>query len=191
MNLIKTAVSTAKAKRQDDEGFTLVELAIVVMIIGILLTLAIPMYLGVKQKAEDAVAKAHVRTFLAEAMTSGADHDDSFSWLNNITTSWWADQEGGMLATQDWAANFPAKSHFQNNGTPHDLLVYNYFSPTNGNVTTFTTFTVVAESSSGKCFYLRNVSGVITKGWRNASAGACNIPLNTDGYPTTGIAGPW
>ena len=48
-------------KRED--GFTLIEMLVVVAVLGILATLAVPRIADVTHKAEDAVAKANVKNF--------------------------------------------------------------------------------------------------------------------------------
>ena len=49
---------------RDDEGFTLIELMVVVLIIAILLAIAIPTFLGARERAQDRAAQSDIRNAL-------------------------------------------------------------------------------------------------------------------------------
>jgi type IV pilus assembly protein PilA len=62
-----------------ESGFTMVELLIVILIIGLLAEIAIPTFLGQSNKANDAAAKSQARNAQTAAEAVGTDSDGDFS----------------------------------------------------------------------------------------------------------------
>ena len=71
---IRGVVERMHRRLEREEGFTLVELTIVLLILGILMTIAVPSYLSFKDRAYKTAAKADVAQTMRAVIAYGADN---------------------------------------------------------------------------------------------------------------------
>jgi len=75
-------------KRRKEEGFTLVELIVVVAILGFLLSIAIPRYLTARTLAAQAATKANLHQLASSMELYMAEHPDTATAYPANATSW-------------------------------------------------------------------------------------------------------
>ncbi len=71
---LRRSLERAQKRLASEEAFTLVELTIVLLIIGILLTIAVPSYLSFKDRSYKTAASADVAQAMRSVISYGADN---------------------------------------------------------------------------------------------------------------------
>jgi len=146
-----------KRRRRDDAGFSLVELMVVILIVGILIAIGLPTMLGARQRSQDRATQTDLRTGLAAALTTWAEFgtytgfDQAAAEAAEPAVDW---QPAGDPASGEIAIQFAAGS---------ELLL-------------------VARSRSGTYFCLRQLanSPAFERG-RGAGFGDVDTPIECTG----------
>jgi type II secretion system protein G len=76
-----------RPQRGQSEGFTLIELLIVIIIIGILAAIAIPMFLGQRDKAKESAVKEGVHSIQVGVQSYAVDNSDTYPPTANLVAA--------------------------------------------------------------------------------------------------------
>ena len=163
--------SIKKRITASEDGFTLIELMVVVLIIAILIAIAVPTFLGARQRAQDRASQTDLKNAYTNAKVIYSDNE-TFSDTNaNLRTALVA-AEPSLTFT----ANAPA-------ATATDTSVYVQVSDT-----AHQGFLAARRSSSGTWFGLAATSGGTVSKCKGDGA-AANAWAITD--TTTTCTGGW
>lgn len=161
-----------------EEGFTLLEILVVILIVGILTAIAVPSFLSQRTKADGACAKAMAKQMYVAMKTYEAEKgnftDASVGALGVIEQTITGGQCGDASAV---AVTDPAPT--PSGGCPAGTAV----SAANGN----TGFCVGAQSNTGAWFAITAINGALT---RTCTAPGTNT-LPFGGCRGSGTAGTW
>jgi type IV pilus assembly protein PilA len=126
---VQTIKGLARRHRDDEEGFTLIELMVVVLIIAILIAIAIPTFLGARARAQDRAAQSDIRNALTAEKTVYTDNQSysaTTATMSGIEPSlnWNGATSGGRTATTvtvDTAFNTVCITETSKSGTVFSL----------------------------------------------------------------------
>ncbi|MDQ1288029.1 MAG: type pilus assembly protein PilA [Actinomycetota bacterium] len=136
-----------------DEGFTLVELLVVMVIIGILSAIAVPVFLNQRQKAQDTATKSDVSNAGQQLATYYVDNDKQLTAAVDAATH--------TLTFQDGATNVLTVKISDGTAAPGAGTVLNYVA---GAGTT-------CPNATGWSIHLYNKSGDKKDWWYSSQGG--------------------
>jgi type IV pilus assembly protein PilA len=115
-------IHSLKSRRDDEEGFTLIELMVVVLIIAILIAIAIPTFLGARQRAQDRAAQSDLRNALTAEKTFYTDGESYTAATASMVAiepslKWGTDNTVGPVVTVNAAGSIVCIERQSKSGT--------------------------------------------------------------------------
>ena len=167
---MQNMLANLRARREDDErGFTLIELMVVVLIIAILIAIAIPTFLGAKSRAQDKAAQSSLRNALTNAKGIYTDQDSYGTTATLVTGLGTAEPSLAFLASPSDSTGAKKVSVLSNGSTG---------------------LTMTAWSSSGLCFAIGDSANGPGTVFANLGTKAGGTGCNPTAAPTLPTVAP-
>ena len=128
--------------RPDEHGFTLIELMVVVLIIAILLAIAVPTFLGARERAADRAAQSNVRNAHVTQLIIYADKLEFTQDPGELTAAESALTYSNSLAAMTSSSNVIYVEMLPPTAVANDTVVLG------------------SRSARGRCFWIRTIGGV-------------------------------
>ena len=156
-----------RQRRNEEEGFTLIELMVVVLIIAILIAIAVPTFLSARESAQDSQAKANLKNAMTNADVLFTDNESYLA----------PDLAGSITALQTAEPSLTWVTGSTESTSAKEISTE----------LTANTATMVAKSTSGKkCYVIQTVKTGTTAGthFGSNSVSTTNCSASTVAAPT-------
>src|SRR5881227_2176275 len=155
-----------RRQKGQEEGFTLIELMVVVLIIAILIAIAIPTFLGARQRAQNRSAQSNIRNALTAEKTTYTDTQVYTSTSATLTA---------IEPTLTYVTGIPAKGTrevYVNVNGAGDKVVLG------------------AQSASGNCYWVQDTANNPSAGTLWSTSTSCGTALLPDDATFTSLNPP-
>jgi len=180
----------ARMGRDDEQGFTLIELMVVVLIIAILLAIAIPTFLGARNSANARGAQSNLRNALTAEQTE---------WTNTQGFNSTPATMKGIEEAINWVDGSAGATTTVDNTVPNSVMA----TPSDAVSGNSQIVVLTALGKDGNCWAIAQVNDPSDSTFEGTSytktapsSGACTAPAAptaaaTSGSANTGTAGTW
>ena len=174
-----------KRRENEDEGFTLIELMVVILIIAILIAIAIPTFLGAQKRAKDRAAQSDLRNALSAGKTLATDWEGAFCASASSTPGSCNALDASDMFEEEGSLDFVNGATPADDSTAVAVTVADYTNAAGNNIGNGL-LTLVRRSKSGNYYGLTaNSDGGVKYCTNNDGTGSGGTAVS-DGYPGDG-----